>query len=248
MYEGKTVTLARIQNVSPKIPELIMQSLTGAIDSGYIKVGEELPSERDLAESLGVGRGSLRECLAILEFMGAIESRGNRKVLLRDADYVRKVTSWIESASELNTQETFNEFRRVIECGIVELACQRATEQDLQAIERAVIDMENNPTDYMTDVAFHDALAVASHNSMLASTIHLVNNLIADVRIRFWDLPNYQDITLKSHRDIYEAVKARDVTRAQLEMILHLGIVKDFSEKYPERSRGEIEAPIPEGK
>ena len=49
--------LDKIQNTSPKIPELIMQSLIGAIEAGHIHVGEELPSERELAESLGVGRG-----------------------------------------------------------------------------------------------------------------------------------------------------------------------------------------------
>ena len=87
--------LDKIQNTSPKIPELIMQSLIGAIEAGHIHVGEELPSERELAESLGVGRGSLRECLAILEFLGAIESRGNRKVLLRNADFIQKVRTWI---------------------------------------------------------------------------------------------------------------------------------------------------------
>ena len=238
----------KIQNISPKIPELIMESLISAIEEGHIQVGQELPSERDLAESLGVGRGSLRECLAILEFMGAIESRGNRKVLLRDADYIQKVTSWIESANDMSTQQTFNEFRRVIETGIVELACERATEEDLIAIEKTLICMESSPDDYMNDVAFHDAVAVASHNAMLASTIHLVNNLIADVRIRFWDLPYYQDRTLRSHRDIYEAIKARDVRRAQLEMILHLDIVREFSEKYPGRSKGVVEAPLPDEK
>lgn len=227
----------KIQVAAPKVPELIMQALKGAIDTGYIKVGEEMPSERDMAEELGVGRGSLRECLAILEFMGAIESRGNRKVLLRDADYITKVTAWVEITSGLSSQETFLEFRRVIECGIVELACQRATEEDLAKIRDTLRAMEENPCSYEGDVAFHDALADASHNTMLASTIHLINNLIADVRIRFWDLLLYQERTIKSHRAIYEAVAAHDATRAQLEMILHLQIVTDFSEKYPERRR-----------
>ena len=59
------------QNTTPRVPELIMQALVKAIEDGHIRVGEELPSERDLAEMLGVGRGSLRECLAILEFLGA---------------------------------------------------------------------------------------------------------------------------------------------------------------------------------
>ena len=74
------------QNIAPRVPELIMQALVKAIEDGHIRVGEDMPSERDLAEMLGVGRGSLRECLAILEFLGAIDGRGNRKVLLRDAD------------------------------------------------------------------------------------------------------------------------------------------------------------------
>ena len=86
--------LEKIRFVSPKIPELVMQALISAIESGQIQVGEELPSERDLAEHLGVGRGSLRECLAILEFLGAIENSGSRKKVARDADYIRRAVSF----------------------------------------------------------------------------------------------------------------------------------------------------------
>ena len=109
------------QNNAPRVPELIMQALVKAIEDGHIRVGEDMPSERDLAEMLGVGRGSLRECLAILEFLGAIDSRGNRKVLLRDADYIQKARTWIECSNEMGGTEPFNEFRRVIEVGIVGL-------------------------------------------------------------------------------------------------------------------------------
>ena len=240
--------LEKIENTSPKIPELIMKSLIGAIEQGSIQVGEELPSERDLAESLGVGRGSLRECFAILEYLGAIESKGNRKVLLRDADYIKKVRSWIENANQIDSRQTFNEFRQVIEVGIVKLACVRATEEDLESIRLAVERLAEEPGDYMHDVEFHDSLAVASHNSMLASTIHLVNNLIADVRIRCWDLPDYQDITLRSHRKIYETVRDHDIEAAQNAMIEHLDIVRDFAERFPQRSKGEEESPVSWGK
>ena len=68
--------LQKIQTNTTKLPQLVMRSLIDAIEKGYIQVGKELPSERELAEKLGVGRGSLRECLAILEFLGAIENRG----------------------------------------------------------------------------------------------------------------------------------------------------------------------------
>ena len=117
--------------------------------------------------------------------------------------------------------------------------------EDIAAMATAVEHLKENPSKYEYDVEFHDSLAVASHNSMLAATIHLVNNLIADVRIRFWDLPDYQERTQQSHYAIYQAVCDRDVERAQLEMSRHLAIVDEFSEKYPGRSMGEEEPPIP---
>ena len=130
-------------------------------------------------------------------------------------------------------------------CGADKLACERATDEDIAAMATAVEHLKENPSKYEYDVEFHDSLAVASHNSMLAATIHLVNNLIADVRIRFWDLPDYQERTQQSHYAIYQAVCDRDVERAQLEMSRHLAIVDEFSEKYPGRSMGEEEPPIP---
>ena len=44
-----------------------MKTLLDAISSGKIRINEELPPERELAENLGIGRGSLRESLAVLE-------------------------------------------------------------------------------------------------------------------------------------------------------------------------------------
>lgn len=224
--------LQKIQNNMPKLPELVMQSLIKAIENGQIQVGQDLPSERDLAEKLGVGRGSLRECLAILEFLGAIENRGYRKAVVREADYIRKAISFIQISVQADTQDDFNEFRKVNEMAIAALACERATEADLAAIAATLDRMEKHPDDYMADVDFHDALAVASHNTMLAGTIHLVNSMIADLRNRYFDLPDFARTALESHRAIYEAVKARNVPVAQQEMKHHLEIVDEFRARY----------------
>ena len=199
------------QNNAPRVPELIMQALVKAIEDGHIRVGEDMPSERDLAEMLGVGRGSLIEC-----------------------------------SNEMGGTEPFNEFRRVIEVGIVGLACERATEEDMAALDEAIRNLDEDPANYMHDVEFHDALAVASHNAMLASTIHLVNNLIADVRMRFWDLPSYKELTQQTHHEIYMAVKSRNAAGAQEAMIRHLNIVSRYALCYPARDSGEEEAPVPE--
>ena len=117
--------LAKKGSGDQKIPEKVMWALIDAIESGQIKVGEEMISERDLAETLGVGRGSLRECLGILEFLGAIENRGYRKAVVRDADYIRRIISLVRVSDQEGIQDDFSEFRRVTEAAIAELASQR---------------------------------------------------------------------------------------------------------------------------
>ena len=224
------------QRAQPKVPELVMQTLISAIDEGQIKEGQELPSERDLAEMLGVGRGSLRECLAILEFLGAIENRGNRKVVTRDADYIQRAISFVRVSNKTDIQEDFGEFRRVNEVAIAGLASQRATEEDLEALWQAIEDLEANPEDYMNDVRFHDALAIASHNTMLAATVHLLNSMIADIRVRFTGWPEYLRRSQQTHRAIYAAVRDRDEERARREMEDHLKIVEDFTRQFSEET------------
>ncbi len=229
------MTLAKIQNDSPKIPELVMQSLIAALERGTIQVGDELPSERDLAETLGIGRGSLRECLAVLEFLGSIETRGNRKVVIRDAEYIRNAIYFVRVSNRDDIQEEFLEFRRINESAIAELACQRATEEDLAAMEHCLRRMKAHPEDPLTDVDFHVALARASHNALLASASHLVNSMIAGIRERFFELPDYPSIAYESHMQIYSAVRDRDQERARRETERHLQIVREFSREYPDK-------------
>ena len=227
--------LQKIQNSNPKLPQLVSQALIDAIESGQIQVGQELPSERDLAETLGVSRGALRECLAILEFLGAIEKQGYRKIVLRGADYIRKVMSFIQVSVQADKQDEFNEFRKVNEMAIAAFACERATEEDLAALEATLIRMEKDPDDSLADVDFHDALAVASHNTMLVGTINLVNSMIADLHNRYFGLPNFAQAAFESHKAIYAAVKAKDAELARLEMKKHLEIVADFRKRYQAR-------------
>ena len=163
--------LAKKGSGDQKIPEKVMWALIDAIESGQIKVGEEMISERDLAETLGVGRGSLRECLGILEFLGAIENRGYRKAVVRDADYIRRIISLVRVSDQEGIQDDFSEFRRVTEAAIAELASQRATEEDLEQLREALAALEAEPMDYQNDVRFHDALAKASHNMITSSAI-----------------------------------------------------------------------------
>ena len=220
----------KIQNNGPKVPELVMDSLLKAMEAGTIRVGEELPPERDLAEALGISRNSLRECLAIMNFMGIVENRGNRKILVKNADRFRKARSLIELSYSQDTFDDFMEFRRVNEREIARLACRRATEEDLERLRDSVERLESDATDFEADVEFHVNLAYASHNTIFGAMLNYVNSLILELRMRFFEREEYHGKTAEAHRRIYEAVKARDEELAVYEMGRHLRIIENYDD------------------
>ena len=220
----------KIQNNGPKVPELVMDSLLKAMEAGTIRVGEELPPERDLAEALGISRNSLRECLSIMSFMGIVENRGNRKILVKNADRFRKARSLIELSYSQDTFEDFMEFRRTNEREIARLACIRATEEDLDRLRNSVERLEADATDFEADVDFHVNLAYASHNTIFAAMLNYVNSLILELRMRFFEREEYHGKTAEAHRRIYEAVKARDEELAVYEMGRHLKIIENYDD------------------
>ena len=228
----------KIQVSSPTIPELVLDSLLQAIESGRIQVGRELPPERDLAEALGISRNSLRECLSILNFMGIVENRGNRKVLVKNADYFRKARSLLELSYSADTFEDFMEFRRTNEREIARLACKRATEEDLERLRSSVERLEADETDYLADVEFHVNLAYASHNTIFAAMLDFVNSLILELRMRFFEREDYHGKTAEAHRRIYEAVKERDEELAVYEMGRHLKLIENYEDSGAKRGSG----------
>lgn len=218
----------KIQLSSPTVPELVMNSLLEAIEAGKLKIDEDLPPERELAESLGVGRGSLRESLAVLDFMGVIETRGNRKVVVKNAEYFKKALSFIHMSQNEDTFEDFMEFRRSNEMSIARLACQRAQPADIERLRNAVERLEVDPSDFEADVEFHMDLSEASHNMIFAAIMDYVNYMILDLRMRFFTRSDYHGKTASAHRRIFEAVKKGDADLAAFEMDRHLSIIEEY--------------------
>ena len=221
----------KIQHSAPTVPELVLDSLMNAIEEGRLKIGAELPPERELAEALGISRNSLRECLSIMSFMGIVENRGNRKVLVKNADYFRKARSLLELSYSPDAFDDFMEFRRTNEREIARLACRRATEEDLERLRSSVERLERDATDYLADIEFHVNLAYASHNTIFAAMSDYVNCLILELRMRFFEREDYHGKTAQAHRRIYEAVLARDEELAAYEMGRHLRIIENYDDR-----------------
>lgn len=218
----------KIQNTAPKMPELVMAAILNAMESGQLCIGDDLPSERDLSELLGVGRGSLRESLSVLEFLGVVTTRGNRKAVVRDASYVRNAMSFLRLSDDAGTLADFLEFRRINETAIARMACEKATKSDIKALGEALAALERSPQDNGAHQAFHENLATAAHNAALSVVMSMINTMMTELRQRNSEKPGYMPCTLEDHREIYEAVAARDSARAEKAMLNHLHNIAEF--------------------
>jgi len=137
----------------------------------------------------------------------------------------------------------FLEFRTTVDGIAARYAAQRATDSDreilttcFEAMEKAH-DTEDPAEEADIDANFHMAIAKAAHNGVLLHIMRSLFNLLRkDVlfnRMRLYSHHGSRVLLLKQHREIYEAIQAKDPERACSAAESHLGYVKEMSEKEP---------------
>lgn len=202
----------------------IASHLERLIAVGELAPGERLPAERDLAESLAVSRGSVRDALGHLEAKRLVERvHGRGTVVTPPPPQVAELyTGLADTAKEL---ADVAELRTVVEPRIAEFAALRATDSDLLQLEEILRSAHEGlaaADSVRLDVEFHSALARASQNPLLATVNTLACSWTGDVRRRSHTTRRARRISLEGHRAIYTAVQARDAVAAGRAMTEHL--------------------------
>lgn len=163
-------------------PQMVARRLLAAIQRGTFKAGAPMPSERVLAERWGFSRPAIREGISMLVAKGTLTRRQGVGTFLNDASEQRSVEIWADMALQHpDLQGDLIEFRHMLECRAAELAAQRHDAQDRVRLEQtaAAVDQAwktgGRKEQLLTDVAFHHAIAEATHNpvfSYLMSSLH----------------------------------------------------------------------------
>jgi GntR family transcriptional repressor for pyruvate dehydrogenase complex len=195
--------------------------------------GERIPSERELCQQLGVGRASLREALKALEIMGMIETRlGDGTYVCQRSEFLSRPLLWaITSSSEAEIQELV-EARKLIEVELAGLAAERATPSDLKEIGLHLDEMENSTGDLnqfqRSDIAFHLAIAQASHNRILMNALLLIRNLLQNWIGSALKIEGVAETALKQHQRIFMGIAKKNSSAARAEMQTHLQEMANF--------------------
>ena len=173
--------------------EQVAKRIARELFSGTYEPGDRLPREIELAEQLNMSRASVRSGLQTLAALGMIYRRAGHGTVVQDTREWNlldsRVSHWMVEYANPNNAivKAIYEYRRAIEPYVSALAAQRATAQDLAAIEAAYNGMaagrNSSSSEAFTraDVAFHAAIYRATHNliwvqsaNILRPAIHLV--------------------------------------------------------------------------
>jgi GntR family transcriptional repressor for pyruvate dehydrogenase complex len=204
----------------------IAAQLSSLIAAGEFAEGQRLPSERDLAEQLGVSRPSVREALIALEVQGKVEVRVGAGIFVARARPVAVPDPLREGQGPFDLLRA----RWLIEGESAAEAARNASAQDLAVVRAAVDDMgrhqrRTRDTD-AADRAFHIGIASAAHNSTLVS---VVTDLWDQGRGAIWrrmedhfQTPALRAAVLRDHRAVLDALVARDSRAARKAMRDHL--------------------------
>ncbi len=210
------------------------------INTGQLKEGEPLPTERKIVETLGVSRTVVREAILSLANKGLVEARHRYRPVVRKSDFdaafdtINDVVSRI--LVEPGSVKYLYDTRVLIESILVRRAATDATKEDILALKQALANnseaIGDSESFYQTDMAFHSILYQIPQNPVLPA-IHRAYT--AWLSPRWLLMPSNEEknqTNFEAHRKIYEAILMRDPDAAEERLCEHLTYawnqVKDY--------------------
>jgi GntR family transcriptional regulator, transcriptional repressor for pyruvate dehydrogenase complex len=200
----------------------VARRLLDELGSGNFAPGTRLPAERELAATLQVSRSTLREAMAALDILGIIEVRPGSGSYLKanSAELLPQALKWGLMLGQPGAQDLI-EVREHLEILAATLAASRATDDDVERLQRFVDGMQvaESVEEFVdADVAFHLEMATIARNAVLSDILHSVRSLLLAWFDRTLRVPGTMQATLAEHVAVFEAIKARSPEAAEAAM------------------------------
>ena len=211
-----------------RVSDQVFERIRDHIFRGQLMPGQRVPGERQLAESFGVSRPTIREAMHKLLDRGLIEHQRGVGAFVRQADPSKESPPFLRLFGEPKPDlRDLIEVRLYLECSGVRYAAQRADQDDISLLEANLRRMnlmhEKGDPDIDEDTSFHMNIAFATHNAV---HIHLMRNfhdlllyLMRELMNDWYSLPGYDALSLRQHTEILDAIRRRDPDIA--EKVMH---------------------------
>lgn len=221
------------ERISDQVKSILKQSIL----DGEFKPGEKFPPEVEIAQKLKVSKVSAREALREMEAEGLIKKKrgalggnfiaepGSEKMV----DVV--INSYLFGGI---TATDLSEFRRVLEPGLAKLAAMRRTDEDLNAMEQCIIDVDQSikqgSPDQTKAIGFHLLIANACHNRFISSLMEALVKVFQQVLAKSPDLDTAKK-DIEYNRLFLKYIREKNEKKAKIIMEKHFDtldeIIKD---------------------
>ena len=197
------------------------------VDEHRYTPGSKLPNENELSGALQVSRTTLREAISFLVAQGVLEIRRGKGTFVAEELPASglDLTGLAGMRSRVRAKDLF-EMRLIFEPATVALACQRATDEELQQIwkkAQRVEDIAAEGGDWpLADQEFHWAIIKASHNEYMRRLYPIINSAVNEIMQISQNRQHMQDIALADNRLILDFLLQRDEAGASHAMSIHM--------------------------
>ncbi|MGD0913523.1 MAG: transcriptional regulator NanR [Terracidiphilus sp.] len=214
-----------------KLADDVQQQLLETIQSGNLRPGDPLPSERELMHSLNVGRPAIREAMQSLQRMGLLDIRQGGRARISEPSIGRMMEPMAETVRHVLAHspmslEHLKEARAIFEMEMVRIASRKRSQADVDRLTR-ILDRQaaaqDEPRLFMAlDGEFHREIATVSGNPILSAVSEAVFLWLTDFHVSLVRFPGLEPLTISEHRAVLDAIIAKDATRAAKAMGDHL--------------------------
>jgi GntR family transcriptional repressor for pyruvate dehydrogenase complex len=209
------------------VSEQVVAQLLGMVRAGNLKPDDRLPSERELAQSFGVSRPTIREAVRALVVLGVLKTRhgGGIYVSSLRAEELLGPLQFFLSLEE-TAVDTLYDARQLIEGGIAARAARVARAEDVAQL-RDLIERQKaaigDPQAYRKlDIEFHKHIHALADNPFLSRAATSLNTLGLEFRTVASESRQVIAQSLLDHAAIVAALAANDSTAAELAMRQHM--------------------------
>jgi DNA-binding FadR family transcriptional regulator len=206
------------KQVIDEIIELLM--------SGRLKPGDRIPSEMELMEICKVSRPVIREALTSLEVLGIVNRKTRNGTFFSDKIGSKPFSMML--ALSAGDVPSIIETRVALELGLVTLAAEKITDEDLAKLRNTIEEMRELPTEDSSEIdkEFHKIIALSANNPLFEGIIEPLQNLHQKVLEQIPLEDRNLEKTIQYHIDIYHALEKRDPIEAYVSMYRHLDFVR----------------------
>lgn len=215
------------------LTDLALDRIKQMVLDGELSPGDRLPPEKELAEHLGISRGSLREAVKALEMIRVLDVRqgDGTYVTQLQAQQLGEAIGFVLELHQSSAVLEILELRSILEVASAARAATRMDAAEVARLQEDIDHVDATSLDSLVehDFRFHRRIAEHSGNDYLISLLDGVSPKTA--RVRTWRGIEEADAivrTLREHQEILTAIGAGDVVGAQAAMHMHIAGVEQW--------------------